>query len=85
MSSNTERYSEGEIMKILKKFIYFIETLDEFSFKSWEVRNNKSNELLGKINFYKDWKQYVFYPSSYTYWSKDCIKDLYEFMNTHGV
>ena len=47
----------------------------------YEIRNNKSDDLLGYIDFYPEWNQYVFESSDPdNIFSTSCLQDIIEFM-----
>ena len=46
----------------------------------YHVRNRKSGSLLGMIEWYPSWRQWVFVTESSALWSWDCLRDISEFM-----
>jgi hypothetical protein len=48
---------------------------------AYEIRNNKSDDLLGYISWYDDWNQYVFESfSDEIIFSVSCLQDICEFI-----
>ena len=41
---------------------------------------NKENETLGDIEYYKDWKCWVFQPAISMIFSADCMKEIIDYM-----
>lgn len=46
----------------------------------WRITNNKSNEYIGAIEYYRDWKQHVFMADNDAIWSVDCLEDVIDFI-----
>ena len=44
------------------------------------VRNKNNFVLLGQINFYPQWRKYVFEPSEDVIFDTSCLKDIISFM-----
>lgn len=63
-------------MKIEYKFIHF-EKIDD---QLWSCHNNKSCDELGNVEWYPQWKQFVFVPISETLFSIDCLSDIQDFI-----
>ncbi len=40
----------------------------------------KEGVILGKIKWYPQWRQYTFFPVTYTVYSQGCLKDIVEFI-----
>lgn len=57
------------------KFIHFEETAT-----FWFCKNNKSGAILGRVEWYYPWKQYIFEPSGSALFSADCLADIQHFM-----
>jgi hypothetical protein len=52
--------------------------------KFFEVINNRSNDMLGYIQYYAPWRQYVFSPYSVDeslVFSTGCLADIQHFIN----
>jgi hypothetical protein len=45
----------------------------------YNVTNNRSGDLLGRISWYGPWRQYVFMPEPSLY-SHGCLEDLADFL-----
>lgn len=59
----------------------FIQMCYDETFSQWEVRNNKSGSLLGFIEWYPRWKQWVFQAEvGNIIFSADCLSDIQNFM-----
>ena len=59
------------------KFIQIDETTDT----EYTVFNNKTNDCLAHINYYKPWKEWVIFPYLDCVFSADCLIDLAHFLN----
>ncbi len=46
----------------------------------YRIFNNKSNDQLGIISYYKPWKQYVFSSTEECDFNISCLKDVIDFM-----
>ena len=46
----------------------------------WLVVNNTSGSLLGGIEWYPPWRQYVFMPEGQTVFNNGCLKDIQDFL-----
>ena len=40
------------------------------------VRAKKDKQILGRIEYYPRWKQFIFAPTAGTAWSWDCLADI---------
>ena len=71
----------------MAKYINFIYFPPKPGFKTgiWSVRNNKSSTHLGWIKWYSFWRQYCFFPVEQTIYSTECLKDIFEFINTINI
>lgn len=51
---------------------------DEVDGTTYPIRNNKTDNCLGWLEWYPVWKQFVFVPSArrVTVWSKSCLDDI---------
>ena len=61
------------------RYIIFIEHKNirkEQKYKSFEVINRLNDRSFGKIKWNSSWKQYAFYPSNLSYFSKGCLKEI---------
>lgn len=69
-------------LKTKYKFIHFVETEEVVSGKKvWDCRNNKSNDLLSKIFYYKPWNEYCFTQSDRNIlFNNGCLKDTINFI-----
>lgn len=46
----------------------------------YRVNNKKSNDSLGVIKWFGNWRQYCFFPSFFTVYSKGCLNDIQDFI-----
>lgn len=65
------------------KFIHF-ERISHYSL-GWMVRNNRTREILGRISYYRPWKQYCFSPhqlgpGTELIFSAECLADIQDFL-----
>lgn len=45
------------------------------------ITNRKPESMLGKVEYYYPWKQYIFEPSDLAVFSSDCLDDISSFIN----
>lgn len=65
-------------MKTRYKFIHFAPRADDAD-GIWECCNNRYGDLLGKVSFDKQWKQWIFVPEYGSIFSRDCLEDIISF------
>lgn len=46
----------------------------------WGIESKSSGNLLGMIQWYGAWRQYVFYPSENTLFNTGCLSEIREFI-----
>jgi hypothetical protein len=46
----------------------------------FEVISINRGDILGRIQWYPPWRQYIFCPAFETLWNKDCLKDIQDFL-----
>ncbi len=66
-------------MKTKYKHIYFVET-NFAEGKSFWCRNNKSNAILGLVEYYIPWKRYVFEGRNDCVFDTSCLQDIIHFI-----
>jgi hypothetical protein len=44
--------------------------------KRWFVQTKATCTIIGRIEWYPKWRQYVMAPDVFTIWSKGCLDDL---------
>lgn len=49
--------------------------------KIFRIWNKVTKDDLGEIKWNGSWRQYCFYPDSYTFWAKGCLLEVAEFIN----
>lgn len=67
----------------MSKYLEFQRLVEEMI-----VLNKKTKTSLGRIIYYKPWKQYVFEPKHYTVFNDECLEDIVnqiKAMNAEGV
>lgn len=47
----------------------------------YHCRNIKSRDLLGFVQWSRNWKQYCFYPEGSTIFNRGCLMDVYDFLD----
>ena len=45
------------------------------------LTNGKPESMLGKVEYYYPWKQYVFEPNEFAVFSSDCLDDISHFIS----
>ena len=69
-------------MKNKYKYINFVPNSSIFDGDGYyEIRNNKSNALLGTIDFYDNWNQYVLNTIDGIVFNKSCLLDIINFIS----
>lgn len=48
----------------------------------WQVRSRHDKAIIGTIKWYANWRQYCFFPEANCVWSKGCLKDLCDFIES---
>ncbi len=70
-------------LKTRYKYIHFWEVPnDRRKTKYFQCRNNKTDDLLGAVQWERGWRQYCFCPvySTATVFSKGCLEDVNDFI-----
>lgn len=49
----------------------------------WDVINKRSGDLIGRIKYHGPWRQYCFFPSSFTVFSSGCLEEIITFIAAH--
>jgi len=63
------------------RYIHFIElSIKGCKTTTYSVRNNKSDDSLGLIQWYPQWRQYIFFPANDTIYSAGCLRDIDTFI-----
>jgi hypothetical protein len=62
------------------KYISFEEFVTDRKTKTFFCRNNKSNSILGVVKWHGPWRQYCFFPTASTIFSKGCLADIQNFI-----
>lgn len=44
------------------------------------VYSKRDRNLLGTVKWYPSWRQYTFFPESYTLWSAGCLEDIINYI-----
>lgn len=64
-------------MKTKYKFIYFKQMIEP---GCWECLNNKRNDTLGYLKYYKVWKEYILKSEDFVFFSASCLDDISHFL-----
>ena len=48
--------------------------------KRYEIISKSNGDVLGRIYWYAQWRQYTFSPAYPTVWNKECLKDIQNFL-----
>lgn len=48
----------------------------------YAITNNRSGEVIGVIKWFGRWRQYVFFPGLDTVYSRGCLRDIADFLET---
>ena len=68
-------------MKKLYKHIHMEVVEEKPKTTIWVVMHNDSNDDLGEIKWYPQWRQYCFFPNYDTLYSKGCLEDIADFID----
>lgn len=47
---------------------------------TWEVRNKRTNDLLGEVRWYAPWRKYCFYVHQRSVFDDKCMQEIASFM-----
>lgn len=72
-------------MKTRYKYIHFVNALDADKNPSFMCYNNKNDSVLGWVEYYKPWKQYVFEGKGGCVFNISCLNDIANFMKQMKV
>jgi len=62
------------------KYMVFEEIERKPKTSVWQVLNRKSSYVLGLIEYYTGWRQYVFEPSGNTEFNNSCLNEISGFL-----
>jgi hypothetical protein len=65
-------------VKTVYKFIRFIESHEYLNI--WVCHNNHTCDVLGQVQWYSPWRQYVFLSSAGPIFSVECLEDINQFI-----
>lgn len=70
-------------METQYKYIHFVlrERKPGIKTDSWDIVNNKSNDVIGTIKWYGAWRQYCFYTMGGCIFNTGCLKNIDTFIN----
>lgn len=66
------------------EYIHFVKVAEKPKTVVYEVRSNRSEEVLGEVKWYGPWRQYCFHPAldKLTVWNAGCLRDLIAFIES---
>lgn len=53
--------------------------------KLWACKNRKANSLLGAVEWYSPWRQYIFMSAPDCVFSESCLKDIADFLKQANI
>ena len=68
------------VAKTLYSFMHFTCISDSGKTTVWEIRENKSDYLLGTIRWYSPWRTYCIYTYDGCIFNTACLKDILDFI-----
>jgi hypothetical protein len=68
-------------MKTEYEFIHFVKIADKTRTSVWSCQNNKTDDELGKIEWYPGWRQYCYFPTVQAVYSIGCLVNIAEFIS----
>jgi hypothetical protein len=68
----------------MSEYLNFVKLVPKPGIKTeiWGIESRRSGDLLGIIQWYGPWRQYVFFPSEETLFNSGCLMDIREFIST---
>lgn len=51
----------------------------------WVIRNKKTDSIIGYIEWYDRWRQYVTKFNNDSVWSHECLTDISKFLRTQNA
>lgn len=64
----------------MKSYIIMVEVEKKPKTSVYEVRTKNDGFVLGIIKWYGPWRQYCFFPSEETLWSRGCLQEIIDFI-----
>lgn len=69
------------MIKTKYQYIHFVKVDEKPKTSVWECRNNRSNDVLGVVQWYGPWRQYCFHPSVLqVVFNVGCLMDICDFI-----
>lgn len=68
-----------------KHLIFDLISVDHEKRKVVYLCSNRSNEELGKVEWYEPWKQYCYFDACNAVYSQSCLKDIAHFISQLDV
>jgi hypothetical protein len=66
----------------MDQYIEFNLVLQKPKTMVYAVGNIKSQSIIGYIQWHGPWRQYCFFPEVHCVFSKGCLKDIIDFLNS---
>ena len=63
------------------KYVHFVKVGDSGKTQVWDCYNSANQYTLGRISYLNTWRQYIFSPNSYAYFSVGCMEDICNFIS----
>ena len=65
---------------VVTQYMIFRRIKDLGKSQKWGVLNKSANSILGRIEWYAQWRQYVFQPYPYTEFNCECLDTISDFL-----
>lgn len=72
-------------MKTENKYIKIGETLHTGKTRGFDIVNKSSNDLIGYIEWYRNWRQYCFFPYEDMVFNSECLELITEFLKEINI
>ena len=73
------------MMKTENKYIKIIETPHTGKTKGFDIINKSSNNLIGEIEWYSNWRQYCFFPWDNMVFNTQCLELITGFLKKINI
>ena len=61
-------------------YIYFEKVASTSKTDIYELRNERTDSVLGVVQWYGSWRQYCFFPKGETIFNKGCLSSILDFL-----
>ena len=65
----------------MSKYLKFIQVPFKGKTKRFHIVSKSSGDIIGKISWHSQWRQYTFAPAFPTIWNSSCLQDIETLLN----